>query len=224
MPTTTVGFCVNMAERKILDESNDEYSEQNLVDLYNLAIKEIVNLVPSSSSAMRTWKMSPTTKQMIPADAVGLVDVLVNMGTDGKTPGPAIRETTLKVMKALLPGWEAVTASAVIQHFMRIPESKTQFFIYPKSDGTNYLMADIVVLPALVLWDAGQLWKVAVIGVDDTYSHAVINGMVYIAYDDDSDTPGNTPRSQMFYTRFLQDLGLRDQRMVTRKQRKLAEE
>ena len=42
MPTTTVGFCVDLAERKILDESNDEYSEQNLLDLYHLAIKEII--------------------------------------------------------------------------------------------------------------------------------------------------------------------------------------
>jgi hypothetical protein len=38
--------------------------------------------------------------------------------------------------------------------------------------------------------------------------------MAYIAYDDDSDTPGNTPRSQVFYGRFLQDLGLRQQKEV----------
>lgn len=224
MPTTTVGFCVNMAERKILDESNDEYSEQNLVELYNLAINEIVNLVPSSSTDTRSWKMSPTSQQVIPADAVGLVDVLVNMGTDGETPGAAIRESSLKIMKSLLPGWETVTPDAVIEHFIRIPESKTEFYIYPRSDGSNWLMAELVVLPAQLLWDAGELWKVAVIGVDDTYSHAVINGMVYIAYDDDSDMPGNTPRSELFYRRFLQDLGLRDQRMVTRKQRKVAQD
>jgi hypothetical protein len=213
-----------MAERKILDESNDEYSEQNLVDLYNLAIKEIVNLVPSSSSETRTWRLSPTTQQNIPADAINLVDVISNMGSDGETPGAAIRETTLKVMKALLPGWESDPPAAIIENFFKIPESKTAFMVYPKSDGTGHIMADITILPAIVLWDAGEDWKVAVIGVDDTYSHAIINGMVYIAYDDDSDMPGNTPRSQMYYTRFLQDLGLRDQRMVTRKQRKIAGE
>ena len=224
MPTTTVGFCVNMAERKILDESNDDYSEQNLVDLYNLAIKEIVNLVPSASSETRTWKLSATTKQMIPADGVNLVDVIMNMGANGQVPGAAIRETTLKIMKTLLPGWEADSPSAVTEHYLRIPESKTAFFVYPKSDGTNWIMADVTVLPAPVLWDAGDVWKIAVIGIDDTYSHAIINGMVYIAYDDDSDMPGNTPRSQIYYTRFLQDLGLRDQRMVTRKQRQVAQE
>lgn len=224
MPTTTVGFCVNMAERKILDESNDEYSEQNLVDLYNLAINEIVNLVPSASSESRTWKLSPTTMQTIPADAVNLVDVISNMGADGETPGAAIRETTLKIMKALLPGWESDPASAITESFFKIPESKTAFMIYPKSDGTGHIKADVTILPAPVLWDVGEDWKVAVIGVDDTYGHAIINGMVYIAYDDDSDMPGNTPRSQMYYQRFMQHLGLSDQRMVTRKQRKIAGE
>lgn len=224
MPTSTVGFCVDMAERKILDESNDEYTEQNLIDLYNLSVKEIINLVPSASSETRTWKTSATTKQMIPSDAVGLVDVLVNMGTDGATPGKAIRETTLNIMKSLLPTYETDTAAAVIQHFIRIPESRTQFLVYPKSDGTPYLMAQIITIPTAIVWDADGDWEVAVIGIDDTYSHAIINGMVYIAYDDDSDVPGNSPRSQMFYQRFMQDLGLRDQKVTTRRQRRAAQE
>ena len=33
MATTTVGQCVDLAERKILEEANDEYSEQNMLDL-----------------------------------------------------------------------------------------------------------------------------------------------------------------------------------------------
>ena len=70
MPTTTVGHCIDMAERKILDESNDEYSEQNLLDLYHLAIKEIINLVPRAHTETRFWKLGPQTHQICPADAV----------------------------------------------------------------------------------------------------------------------------------------------------------
>ena len=138
----------------------------------------------------------------------------LNMGTDGQTPGPAIRETTLDVMRTLLPGWEADDAADTIEHWFRLPESKTEFMIYPRSTGNNYLMARITTMPAQVMWDGDGDWKLAVIPIDDTFSHAIINGMVYIAYDDDSDTPGNTPRSQVFYNRFLQDLGLRQQKEV----------
>jgi len=212
MANTTVGFCVDMAERKILDESNDEYSETALLDLYHLAIKEIINLVPSAHTEPRTWKLAPSTRQTIQADGIELVDVIMNMGTDGASPGKAIRETTLDVMKALMPGWEADTPSAVTEHFMRLPESKKQFLIYPKSTGTNYLLAQVTTLPAAVIWDANGDWKVAVIPIDDTFASAIINGMVYIAYDDDSDIPGNTPRSEIFYRRFLQDLGIREQK------------
>ena len=214
MPTTTVGFCIDMAERKILDESNDEYSEQNLLDLYHLAIKEIINLVPRAHTESKIWKTAPSTRQVCPADAVELVDAVMNMGTDGATPGAAIRETTLGIMKALLPGWESDAAAAVTEHFMRLPESKTEFLIYPKSLGTHHLMGRVTTIPAKVLWDSNGDFKLAVIPIDDTFSSAIINGMVYIAYDDDSDIPGNTPRSEKFYQRFLTDLGLRSQREV----------
>ena len=214
MPTTTVGYCIDMAERKILDESNDEYSEQNLLDLFHLAVKEIINLVPRAHTDSRIWKLAPATRQFCPYDAVEIVDVISNMGTDGATPGAAIRETTLDVMRTLLPGWESDTASDTIEHFMRIPESKVEFMVYPRSTGNNYMLARVTTMPAQVLWDADDNFKLAVIPIDDTFATAIINGMVYLAYDDDSDIPGNTPRSQVFYGRFLQDLGLRAQKEV----------
>lgn len=212
MPTTTVGFCIDMAERKILDESNDEYTEQNLLDLYHLAINEIINLVPRAHSDSRTWKLAAATRQVIPADAVEIVDVIMNMGTDGLVPGAAIRETTLDIMKTLLPGWEADTPTDAAENFFRLPESKVEFMIYPANTGSGYLKGRVTTIPARVIWDSGGDWKLAVIPLDDTFGSAIINGMVYIAYDDDTDTPGNSPRSQMFYGRFLQDLGLRQQK------------
>lgn len=212
MATTTVGFCVDMAERKILDESNDEYSEQNLLDLYALAIKEIINLVPSSHTEILKWKLSPSTRQTIPGNGVELVDVIQNMGSAGDTPGKGIRETSLDVMRTLLPNWESEDSADVIEHFLRIPENKKAFMVYPPSTGNQHIQASVTTVPPAVIWDAGGDWRVSVIPIDDTYSHAIINGMVYIAYDDDSDTPGNTPRSQIFYARFLQDLGIREQK------------
>jgi hypothetical protein len=212
MPTTTVGFCIDMAERKILDESNDEYTEQNLLDLYHLAINEIINLVPRAHSDSRTWKLAAATRQVIPADAVELVDAIMNMGTDGMVPGVAIRETTLDVMKVLLPDWEADTPAAVVENYFRLPESKVEFMVYPPNTGLGYMKGRVTTIPARVIWDSNGDWKLAVIPFDDTFGSAIINGMVYIAYDDDTDTPGNSPRSQMFYGRFLQDLGLRAQK------------
>lgn len=212
MPTTTVGLMLNLSERKILDESNDEYSEQNLLDLYHLAIKEIINLVPSAHTENLTWQLSPATRQVIPSKGVNLVDVIMNMGADGGIPGGAIRETTLDVMKALLPAWEADTPTAAAEHFMRIPENKREFYIYPKSTGANQILGAVTTVPEAVIWDAGGDFKLAIIPIDDTYSHAIVNGICYIAYDDDSDIPGNTPRSQIYYSRFLQDLGIREQR------------
>jgi len=212
MTTTTVGLCIDMAERKILDESNDEYSEQDLLDLYHLAVKEIINLVPRAHTESKNWKVAPLTRQVTPPDGVEIVDVIMNMGSDGAVPGGSIRETTLDVMRALIPGWEATTATDEAENWFKLPESKTEFMIYPPSTGDNYILARVTTLPAQVLWDSNDDFKLAIIPIDDTFATAIINGMVYMAYDDDSDNPGNTPRSQIYYGRFLQDLGLRAQK------------
>lgn len=214
MPTTTVGHCIDLAERKILDESNDEYSEQNLLDLYHLAISEIINLVPRSHTESKSWKLAPGTRQIAPADAAEVVDIVMNMGSDGATPGGTIRETTLDVMKALLPGFEADTPTDLAEHWLKLPESKVQILIYPPSTGNNWVLGRVTTIPAKTIWDSGGNWKLNIIPLDDTFSTAIINGMVYMAYDDDSDIPGNTPRSQVYYGRFLQDLGLRQQKEV----------
>lgn len=214
MPTTTIGHCIDMAERKILDESNDEYSEQNLLDLYHMAIKEIVNLVPRSHTESKSWKVAPSTRQVIPADGVEIVDVVMNMGSDGSAPGPTIRETTLDILKSVLPGYEADTPADNAEHWFRLPESKSEFGIYPRSTGNNYILGRVTTIPAQVLWDSNGDFRLAIIPIDDTFTTAIINGMCYLAYDDDSDIPGNTPRSQIYYARFLQDLGLRQQREV----------
>ena len=210
MPTTTVGLTVDLAERKILDESNDEYSEQNLLDLYYLAIKEIINLVPSAHTDNLIWQLAASTRQVVPANGHWLVDVIMNMGPDGATPGKPIRETTLDVMKTLYPEWEADPAADVCEHFLRLPENKREFLIWPKSTGNNRILASVTTVPPAVIWDAQGDWRQTVIPIDDTYSHAIVNGMVYIAYDDDSDIPGNTPRSATYYARFLNDLGIRE--------------
>lgn len=212
MATTTVGLMIDLAERKILDESNDEYSEQNLLDLYHLAIKEIINLVPSAHSETLAWQLAAGTRQVIPATGVDIVDIIMNMGAAGATPGPGIRETTLDVMKALLPNWEAATATDEAEHFIRYPEQKRYFMVYPPSTGNQHIRGVITTVPPAVVWDSGGDWKIAKIPIDDTYSHAIVNGICYIAYDDDSDIPGNTPRSQIYYARFLQELGIREQK------------
>jgi len=46
---------------------------------------------------------------------------------------------------------------------------------------------------------------------------AIPDVMLFHAYDDDSDMPGNTTRSQIYYNRLLQNLGLKDAQTGRRK-------
>ena len=43
MSTLTVGYMVNIVEKKLLDESNADYTKADLIGFYNLSLRLIVS-------------------------------------------------------------------------------------------------------------------------------------------------------------------------------------
>ena len=207
MGTQTVGSIVAQVKRRILDESNDDFSDTQLLDLYNLANKKIVTLQPAAYTTIDIVLLAAGNKQSIPADGIAIMDVRRNFGTDGQTPGRVVRQVEPLSMQSLVPTWATDTQQAYAYDWW--PAKRTEeYYVHPPSDGTNYVEIDIAKTPPATVWDAGGLWQSATSPLNDSYVDAQINGMMYQAYDDDTDIPGNTPRSALYYGRFLQALGI----------------
>lgn len=206
--TYTVGAVLDTVEKKIQDESNADWSVSDLLNLYNLTLREIVKLSPRAYSVFETFKMVSGAKQSLPASGLTLIDVAANMGTDGATPGRSPRGISMQVLASYLPDWREETAVAEIKHFIPIPETPNQFWVFPQSDGTGYLQCHFSKTPPTTTYDADDNYRAETIPLSDEYLNGIINGMLYMAYDDDSDIPGNTPRSAMYYGRFLQSIGV----------------
>ena len=208
--TFTVGTVLSLVKKKIVDETNVDYSQIELLTLYNITNREIVKLMPRAYTKLNTLLLAVGNKQKIPSPGMVIIEVLRNMGTDGSTPGRTVRETTMEIMKKFVPFFSthvALTDSS-IWDWWPVPQEPESFFVHPQSDGSGYVELEYSAPPTDVVYDAGGIYLTTTIALSDIYLTAIIDGMMFQAYDDDTDIPGNTPRSGVYYARFLQDLGI----------------
>jgi len=206
--TYTVGAVLDTVEKKLQDESNVEWSVSDLLNFYNLALREIVKLSPRAYSVFETFKMISGAKQQLPSDGLVFMDISANMGTDGSTPGRSPRGTTMEVLAGYLPDWREETAVTEIKNFIPIQQTPNEFWVFPPSDGTGYIQVQFSKTPPTTTYDANDNYRAETIPISDEYLDAILNGMLYMAYDDDTDIPGNTPRAAQYRARFLQSVGM----------------
>ncbi len=216
MSTYTVGSVIDTCRKRILDEANIDFDDPQMLNLFNLSGRRMVALQPRVYTRIRTLKLQPGNKQVLSATPpVGLeiVDVVRNMGTDGLTAGRAIRQTDRAFLTRYVPTFstDPVNSDASVWDWWPIPEYPEQFYVHPKSDGTGYVELEQAEAPPDIVYDAGGAWRSLSIPTSDYYLDGYINGILFQAYDDDTDIPGNTPRSQLYYQRFLMSLGLQQQ-------------
>lgn len=210
MGTISVGSVIDQFERKILDEENEDFSESENITLFNNTIRTMILLVPRVHSRTEAMQLAPGILQFLPAKGIELVDMPLNMGEDGNTPGRPTRETTLKIFNDVWPDWSTDPVDTVVQHYMKDDNEERRFYVYPPvhPDTPVFVLVQMSTLPTPVTWDAAGDWRLLTIPVEDQYIDAIHNGMLYMFYDDDTDNPGNTPRSQMYYQRFQTALQL----------------
>jgi len=210
MSTLTVGWLVDVVEKKALDEQNDDFEQSELIGLYNLALRLIVSLVPRAYTITTAEKLAAGIIQSIPGNGLALVDIIMNMGTGGITPGVSIKEADLDAMNKLVPGWSSETAAVTIENFMRLKGMDASFYVSPPSDGTGYVQQVYSATPPTTTYDEAGVWQNDKIPLSDEFVPVLPDAMLFNAYDEDSDVPGTLPRSQMYYNRVMQLLGIKD--------------
>lgn len=214
MSTLTVGWLIDVARKKALDENDDDFTDVELISLYNLTLRLIVSLVPRAYTVTETVQLAPGVNQAMPTNGMRLIDVTRNMGTDGVTPGNSITEADLNAMRVLVPDWATETPAAVIDQYVRLPNMDAMFQVSPPSDGTGHVEMIFSAHPPTVVYDAQGAWEAERIPLSDEFVPAMPDGILYNAYDDDSDIPGTAGRSQIYYNRVLQLLGVKSPEMA----------
>lgn len=206
-----------------VDPQFDRWTQRELVTWLNEGQKAIAKYVPSSCSRVDAVKLAAGTKQSInkilaanvkPGDGSTAVDVygialmslIRNMGTDGLTPGQAIRLVDRESLDAYTPGWHTETGDSV-SGFVYDPRTPQVFFVTPgiKAGATRWVEIQYVANPAEIPVDGSfgmDGGDTTTVTIDESNTDDLVNYILARAYAKDSES-ANMQASSMYGQSFV---------------------
>jgi hypothetical protein len=191
------------------DTSFVRWSIAELLLYLNQGQKEIASFKPNASVTSASVQLVQGSKQSLPSGGLVLIDVPRNMGTDGATPGNAIRIVSRGILDAQIPGWHAAAlASNTVKHYVYTPFDPTRFYVYPPQPASpSYVEIVYGKMPTDVAANANPLaLPSGSVSVDDIYTPALHNYVMYRAFSKDSEVAANAQLAQGYYTAFTSQL------------------
>jgi len=204
MSVLTAQNIVDRAETILQDTTNVRWASTELLQWLNDGQREVVLLKPDANPVNESVQMTAGTKQTIPATGVQLIDVVRNMGDNGTTVGDVITFLKRNVLDSGNRDWHAESQDSAHDHFCFDERDPKHFYVYPPSDGANYVEIVYSAAPADIAIDA-------TITLDDVYANALLDYILYRAYSKDAEFAANAQRAAMAYAAFLRSLGMREE-------------
>jgi hypothetical protein len=200
MATTKVATLIDTAGIILQDTSQVRFPQSELMTFLNDAQREIVLHRPDAKTVNGNMTCVSGSKQSIPAAGLRLIDVVRN------DAGRAITQIDRKILDETLPDWHNTTADNTkkIEHFVYDAADPKNFYVYPNATSSM----DIEIIYSTAPSDISYTSTVT-ITLDDIYANAILDYMLYRAYQKDSEYAGNAERSMMHYQSFANALGIK---------------
>lgn len=192
-------------------------SDEHLVNL-NEGMTQIALLKPDASVTASEYQLTEGVRQSLPdgsasfqdasaatlPKATKLVRVVMNMGTDGQTPGRGISIIDLDLMVQTDPSWAVGGEAAEAIHYTYDEKDPKAFWVYPPQPSSNQGYVFVVynsIPPACAAYDAGED-----IPLSDEYRQALVFFMLFRAYSKNTDT-ADANKALQYYDAFKTALG-----------------
>ena len=190
MSTITAQSVVDKVQVILQDTTGVRWPDSELIDWLNDGQREIVLYKPNAFIKNLAVRMAGGTKQSLPADGVQLIDVVRNMGTNGTTPGRAVRITMREVLDSQLPDWHSETPSSVVKHYVYSLLDPKNFYVYPPQPaaGQGYVELVYGASPA-------DTTLAGTITLDDIYQNVLVDYILYRAYSKDTEYAADQNRA-----------------------------
>lgn len=206
MPSTKVVDILDRASIILQDDTHVRFPQAELLKFFNDAQLEIVLHRPDANIVNATLSLANGSKQTIPSAALRLVDVVRN------TNGRAITQVSRQILDETLPTWHETPASAnKIEHYIYDPADPKNFYVYPKAESGVHSIEILYSAVTATISISNFSTDTTVIGIDDIYANAVLDYMLYRAYQKDSEFAGNAERAMMHYGSFSNAIGIKSQ-------------
>ena len=190
---------LNRVSEILQDASNVTWTAPQMIEWLNDAIRALVLVRPDASSTTTSMQLSAGTKQGLASGDLRLIRVARNMGSNGTTPGKAVRLGSIGDIDSFNPDWHTDTPAIAIREYMYDDARPNEFWVYPPVHGTTQVHVEIVksVLPSSMT-DSSETVPVA-----DIYAPALIEWCCYRAFSRDSEHTPNWQRGARHFAAFF---------------------
>lgn len=217
MSTITAQSIIDRASTLIQDATNVRWPQEEILKYLNDGQREVVLLKPEASVVNASVALSiSSTKQTIPAAGIMLIDITRNMGVAGSTPGDAIRVVSRVVLDSQRPSWHSDAPIGKIKHFMFDPRDPKTFYVYPQAPAGAWYVELVYSSSPTDMASAADGAHSGTLSVDDVYSNALLDYVLYRAYSKDAEYAANGQLAVVHYQAFANSLGVKTQNEIAR--------
>lgn len=199
-----VGDVLNRASRLLQDTAKVRYTNEELLLFFNDAQREVVLHRPDANTVNFNFTCSAGSKQTLGTQDLRLVDVVRNVN------GRVVTQVDRKLLDDTLPNWHNATATLdkKIEHFIYESGDPKNFYVYPNALNTHQLEIVTSRAPSDITVSNFST-DTQTIGLDDLYANAILDYLLYRAYQKDSEFSGSVNQAQMHFQSFANGLGIK---------------
>tara|TARA_B100000925_G_C21979126_1_gene461484 strand:+ start:941 stop:1609 length:669 start_codon:yes stop_codon:yes gene_type:complete len=199
-----VGDVLNRASRLLQDTAKVRYTNEELLLFFNDAQREVVLHRPDANTVNFNFTCSAGSKQTLGSQDLRLVDVVRNVN------GRVVTQVDRKLLDDTLPNWHNTTATVdkKIEHFIYESGDPKNFYVYPNALNTHQLEIVTSRAPSDITVSNFST-DTQTIGLDDLYANAILDYLLYRAYQKDSEFAGSVNQAQMHFQSFANGLGIK---------------
>ena len=204
--TIQASSIVRRATDIILDNTSVRWPVSELVRYLNDAQREVLLLRPDAINRTATVTLAAGTRQSL--DSMGLSPApakLIEIPRNMAGARRAVRLVPRHILDAQTPGWHGIPGTVDILHYMYDPRDPKTFYVYPPALATAQLEVMYSGVPTDIAEPAaGALYSdvAGILTVPDIYANAVLDYVLYRAYNKDSEFAGNEGRAVAHYGAF----------------------
>lgn len=185
-----------------LSDSGVRWPHAERIRWLNEAYQQIVALRPDAASKTDTLTLSSGSKQALPANAHRLIDVVRNLAGNQQ----AITLVSRAVLDATDRLWHMQPPTMDIEHFFFDDAEPRSFYVYPPAVAGATIEAVYATMPDYHTPTSASVGDDSV-RMPDPFVPAVLDWMLYRAYQKDADIPASAAKSATHLNAFLLLLG-----------------
>jgi hypothetical protein len=165
------------------DTDYDRVETTDWIRYLNAAIRALILVRPDAGSVTEAVQLVAGVKQDKPSDALRLLDISRNLGTDGDTPGRIVTPAKREHIDYSNLLWTADSGESYIENFSYDINKPDIFYVTPPVSSTVDVYVEMVTsqLPTAVTATTSDP------GINDVFFEAVINFMLYRAFAADDE-------------------------------------